>query len=106
MKENEKPITRTELRDEMGILLLKHLSPIYDELGQIKGILRHHGEDISELKKDVKGLYKRVDDVENIQLRMENRLIDDNKLLHDRDDIHDKKLKDHDHRITKLEKIL
>ena len=79
----DKPFTK----EDFGLALHKYIIPIYEEVKnnsrEIKGL---KGE-INEVKKSVERLYERVDTVERIQLRMENNLVDDNKLLHDRDDI-------------------
>ena len=48
-------------------------------------------------------LNKKIDKVEGIQLRMEQKLTRNIEALHDRDDAHDKKLKDYGKRIVNLE---
>ncbi|MBI2609331.1 MAG: hypothetical protein HYW47_07020 [Deltaproteobacteria bacterium] len=109
-KKQDKPVTI----EKMGELLLKHFTPVYDELkiakkerAEIRNELRETRVKLENRVDGLRGrvdeLHDRVDTVEIIQLRMENKLIDDNKLLHDRDDIHDKKLKEHEKRISKLE---
>ena len=104
----DKPVTL----DQLGVTFGKFISPIYtrlDKLEQDVNGLKKDVEELKGLKKDVeelKGLKKDVEEVKNIQLRMENKILDNIKLLHDRDDMHDKKLKDHDRKISKLEKTL
>src|SRR3989338_2061084 len=98
----DKPFTK----EDFGLALHKYIIPLYEEVKETNRRLYHVEKNQEEMKKDIKGLYKRVDDVEEIQLRMENKLIDDNKLLHDRDDMHDKKLKEHEKRIDRLEKTI
>ena len=85
MKSKNQPITK----EDLGLMLHKYINPLYEKVDKLgKGQNQLQGE---------------VDEVKKIQLRMENKLIDDNKLLHDRDDDHDKKLKDHEKRIGSLE---
>ena len=60
--------------------------------------------DLEELKTDVNTLIKtEVEKINFIQLRMENRLIDNDKILFDAHDDHSKKLKNHEKRIKRLE---
>ncbi len=77
----DKPVTMNEL----GVTLEKFISPIYTRLDRLEND---------------------VDEVKRIQLRMENKMDEQIKTLHDRDDIHDKKLKEHDKRINRLEKVI
>ena len=88
---DDRPVTLNQL----GVMLGKFISPIYTRLDRLE-------KDVEELK----GLKKDVEEVKNIQLRMENKIIDNIKLLHDRDDMHDKKFKEHDKRIGRLEKTI
>jgi len=82
---SDKPFTK----EDLGLMLHKYINPVYEK--------------VDKLETDVKGLKHQVDTVERIQLRMENKLIDNIKLLHDRNDAHDKKLIDHGRRIASLE---
>ena len=72
-------------KSELGDMFHKYLNPLY--------------EDMKELK-------KRVDGVESIQLRMEHKLDENIKMLHDRDDAHDHKINNHEKRISSLEKLI
>lgn len=95
MKNHNKPITK----DDLGNMLHKYINPVYERLDKLET-----GQ--NQLKKGQSGFRSELEEIKRIQLRMENRLIDDNKLLHDRDDAHDKKLKGHEKRITSLEENL
>ena len=102
-----KPFTK----EDFGLALHKYIIPIYEEVKknsqEIKGIKSHltgiTGE-FESIKNEFTSLKDDIDEVTRIQLRMENKIDDQIKLLHDRDDIHDKKIKDHEKRITVLEK--
>lgn len=98
-KNQDKPITK----EELGNVLHKYINPLYEKVDRLERELK---TDVRELKTDVQELKSAIDGVKGIQLRMENKLVDDNKLLHDRDDAHDKKIKDHEKRISSLEENL
>ena len=89
----DKPITK----EDLGLMLHKYINPLYEKVDKLE-------RDMGEVKRDLQGVKREVENVKGIQLRMENSLVDDNKLLHDRDDAHDKKLQEHDKRISSIEK--
>ena len=99
--------------DMLGQMLNKYFIPVYKNLNELNskvdGVI---SKDLNELNikvdriinKDLRELNSKVDTVERIQLRMENKLMDDNKILYDRGDAHDKKLRNHEKRLSRLER--
>lgn len=98
-KKQDKSLTK----DELGGVLHKYINPLYEKVDKLEFRMNNLELKMNKLELNQSQLKDDVDEVKKIQLRMESRLVDDNKLLHDRDDAHDKKLKDHDERISSLE---
>jgi len=120
---DDKPVTLNQL----GVTLEKFITPIYTRLDKLEGdvveiktdleevkkIQAKQGDDVNQLKTDVNQLKTgfdrletEVDTMSRIQLRMEHKLDNNIQALYDKGSSHDDKLKDHDVRITKLEKII
>ena len=69
-KKQDKPITK----EDLGNMLHKFINPLYEKVDKLEGKVDKLAEKVDKLEDD-------VEDVKGIQLRMENRLIDDNKRL-------------------------
>ena len=100
--------------EDLGNVLHKYLNPLYEDnkfikkelsgLSGLKGDVLGLKGDVLGLKSSLSRVENELDELKRIQLRMEHKLDENIKILHDRDDAHDKKLSDHDSRIRKLEK--
>ena len=120
MKNQNKAITK----EDLGNMLHKYINPLYErmdkmesefgevkksqhrmesELDEVKKSQHRMESELDEVKKSQDRTENELDEVKRIQLRMEHRLDENIKILHDRDDSHDKKLKNHEKRIITLE---
>jgi len=74
MPKKNKNHDKSIAKEDFGNMLHKFINPLYEKVDKLDG-------KVDKLEDDVEGLRDDVEDVKGIQLRMENRLIDDNKRL-------------------------